>query len=170
MRSAVDRLRRAGLGRLRVSGLVETDPVGGPAQPAYVNAVVVGSTRHTPGRLLRLLLGVEQDFGRTREVRWGPRTLDLDLIQYGTPGTGDEVTSDDPWLTLPHPRAHERAFVLVPWLDADPDARLRVGEEVVAVADLVAAMDVSGVRALGAGADSALRQGSVPGRGPEVGT
>ena len=71
--------------------------------------------------------------------RWGPRTLDVDVVSYG------EVRSDDPALTLPHPRAHERAFVLVPWLDADPHAQLH-GHG--AVSDLLATLDVSGVRRL----------------------
>ncbi len=78
--------------------------------------------------------------GRTREIRWGARTLDLDLIQFGAPGSSREVVSDDERLTLPHPRAAERAFVLVPWLDADPRATLRVGpgpDGIRPVADLV---------------------------------
>ncbi len=148
--AAVGRLRRtAGLRDLVVSGAVESDPVGGPEQPAYLNAVAVARTRHTPGRLLRRLHAIEDDFGRTREIRWGARTLDLDLIQYGTTGGADEVRSDDPDLTLPHPRARERAFVLLPWLDADPDARLRVGDDIVPVAGLLTGLDTSGVRVAG---------------------
>jgi 2-amino-4-hydroxy-6-hydroxymethyldihydropteridine diphosphokinase len=89
-----------------------------------------------PIDLLGLLHVVEAAFDRVREVRWGPRTLDLDIVDFA--GT----TSGDPVLTLPHPRAHERAFVLVPWLDVDPDATLpRHGR----VADLVAGLDRSGV-------------------------
>lgn len=138
VRAAVLRLRRLrGLRGVRVSGLYGSAPVGGPEQPDYVNAVAVARTRLTPGSLLAALHRVEADFGRTREVRWGPRTLDLDLVQYGDPADGTDVLSDDPELTLPHPRAHERAFVLRPWLDADPDASLRVGERVVAVRDLI---------------------------------
>ena len=79
----------------------------------------------SPTSLLRELHGIEAAFDRRREVRWGARTLDLDLVQYGDPGAGTDVTADLPRLTLPHPRAHERAFVLVPWLEADPDATLR---------------------------------------------
>lgn len=79
-------------------------------------------------------------------MRWGQRTLDLDLIQFGTPGTCDEVRSDDPALLLPHPRAAERAFVLLPWLDADPRARLRVGAEIVTVAQQITRVDTGGVR------------------------
>lgn len=136
-----------GLRGVRVSSSFDTDPVGGPPdQPDYVNAVVIGRTTLSPGSLLRELHAVEEGFERTREVRWGPRTLDLDVVQYGDPRADGDTTSDSPWLTLPHPRAHERAFVLVPWLDVDPDAALRHGEEVRPVAELVAGLDTTGVR------------------------
>jgi dihydroneopterin aldolase/2-amino-4-hydroxy-6-hydroxymethyldihydropteridine diphosphokinase len=126
----------------------ETDPVGGPEQPNYANAVVTGRTRLSAPLLLDRLHDLENAAGRTREIRWGPRTLDLDLIQYGEPGEASELRSDDPELTLPHPRAHSRAFVLVPWLQADPHARLRVGDDVRPVGDLVEGLDTSGVRPL----------------------
>lgn len=129
-----------------VSPLVETDPVGGPEQPAYLNAVLVGDTTLTPAELLRRLHEIEAAHGRTREIRWGARTLDLDLIQFGAPGTGSEVRRDGAELTLPHPRARERGFVLVPWLRADPAARLRVGDDVRPVAELVGEVDTAGVR------------------------
>ena len=103
-----------------VSELHDTEPVGRPDQPVYVNAVVTARTSLSPTSLLRELHGIEASFDRRREVRWGARTLDLDLVQYGDPASGTDVTSDLPRLTLPHPRAHERAFVLVPWLEADP--------------------------------------------------
>ncbi|QIM22829.1 2-amino-4-hydroxy-6-hydroxymethyldihydropteridine diphosphokinase [Phycicoccus sp. HDW14] len=129
------------------SAVVESDPVGGPAdQPVYVNAVVLVRTSLSPVSLLRELHAVEAAFDRTREVRWGARTLDLDLVQYGDPTDDTDVVSARPHLTLPHPRAHERAFVLVPWLDADPGAVLRVADDVVPVADLLARVDTSGVR------------------------
>jgi 2-amino-4-hydroxy-6-hydroxymethyldihydropteridine diphosphokinase len=102
-----------------VSPVYETAPVGGPAdQPPYLNAVAALEVSMAPGLLLGLLHVVEAACERTREVRWGPRTLDLDLLAY------DDVVSGDAWLTLPHPRAHERAFVLVPWLDLDGAAVL----------------------------------------------
>lgn len=123
-----------------VSRLVETDPVGGPDQPVYLNAVLVGTTSRPSQRLLADLHAIEERFGRTREVRWGARTLDLDVIRYG------DLVSDDPALTLPHPRAHERAFVLVPWLDADPRATLPVDGVQRPVAELLASLDSSGVR------------------------
>ncbi len=133
------------LTQARVSPLYETDPVGGPEQPRYVNAVVAGVTSLAPATLLRRLHEIEAQYGRTREVRWGARTLDLDLIAYGTPG-GDEATSDAPGLTLPHPRAFERAFVLAPWADIEPDARLRLPSgELRRVRDRLEELDRSGV-------------------------
>ena len=117
----------------RVSPVYETDPVG-PAQPDFLNAVVVGDP---PADLLDLVRAAEAAARRERRERWGPRTLDVDVVAVG------DRRSEDPALTLPHPRAHERAFVLVPWLDVDPAAVLP-GHG--AVADLVAAMDTSGVR------------------------
>ncbi len=106
-----------GLTFVAVSPVFETVPVGGPAQPAYLNAVLIAETALPARAVLDRCHSVEAAFGRTRTQVWGPRTLDLDLIIYG-----DEV-SDDPELTLPHPRAHERAFVLAPWHAADPQAR-----------------------------------------------
>lgn len=108
-----------GITALALSPMVVTEPVGGPEQPAYHNAVLIVNTRLTPRNLLVALRDVEAVHARTREVRWGARTLDLDLICYSDPSCG-EARSNDPELTLPHPRAHERAFVLVPWQLADP--------------------------------------------------
>lgn len=129
------------------SDLVETDPVGGPEQADYLNAVAVGSTTLDPAALLAVCHRIEAEHGRVRTVRWGERTLDLDVIQFGSPGLPDEVVSADPALTLPHPRAHERAFVLLPWLNADPSARVRVADRVMALIDRVAEVDATGVRA-----------------------
>lgn len=128
------------------SALHDSDPVGGPEQPGYVNAVVLARTSLSPTSLLRELHALEAAFDRVREVRWGARTLDLDLVQYGDPASGTDVTSGSARLVLPHPRAHERAFVLVPWLDVDPLAVLRHGDDVVPVADLVGTLDTTGVR------------------------
>jgi 2-amino-4-hydroxy-6-hydroxymethyldihydropteridine diphosphokinase len=89
-----------------------------PTKPPYRNAVVVVDTELAPHDLLAALHVVEDAHGRTREVRWGDRTLDLDVVAI------DDIVLDDPVLTVPHPRAHERAFVLAPWFDADPDAVL----------------------------------------------
>lgn len=115
--------RLASLGEIvAMSSVYRTAPVGGVAQEDFANAVVIVQTTLTPEELLTDLQAIEQLFGRTREVRWGPRSLDLDLISYGD--WRDPYRSTDPDLTVPHPRAHERAFVLVPWLEADPEARL----------------------------------------------
>jgi 2-amino-4-hydroxy-6-hydroxymethyldihydropteridine diphosphokinase len=120
---AVERLDRvAGLALVAVSPLARTRPVGGPEQPDYLNAVVLARTRLAPREVLAAARSVEEQAGRERLVRWGPRTLDVDVIQYGAGGSA--VISADPELTLPHPRAHERAFVLWPWAQADPAARL----------------------------------------------
>ena len=88
------------------------------AAPAYLNAIAIVETDLDPHALLVQLREIEQEHGRVREERWGDRTLDLDIID----ADGIVVQSDD--LTLPHPRAHERAFVLAPWLEVDPDATL----------------------------------------------
>lgn len=124
-----------------VSPLVETDPVGGPDQPPYLNAVVLVDTTLGPHDLLAGCLALEAAHGRERDVRWGPRTLDVDVVDYG----GMTLHSDD--LTLPHPRAAGRAFVLAPWLAVDPDAELPSGGGSVPVADLLAvAADAGSVR------------------------
>ena len=130
----------AGLSGLRLTALspvYETAPVGGPVQPDYLNAVLLAETRLPSRTLLDRLHEIEADFDRVRLVRWGPRTLDLDIITVA----GER--SDDPELTLPHPRAHERAFVLAPWHDADPGAVLPGYGPVAA---LLAGLDQSGIR------------------------
>jgi len=126
-----------GLRVTAVSELFESDPVGGPEQPDYLNAVVLARTRLAPFALLTELHRIEADHGRVRETRWGARSLDCDLIQYGDPGSDSDRVSDDPALILPHPRAHERAFVLAPWAAVDARAELRVGDRLVPVAELL---------------------------------
>jgi len=119
LQAAVDALAAVpGLSVTAVSPVYRTDPVGGPDQPDYFNAVLLAGTTLPPAGVLAAAHAAEAARQRTRGVRWGPRTLDVDIISYGT------VVSDDPELTLPHPRAHERAFVLVPWHDVDPAAEL----------------------------------------------
>ena len=130
---------------VRRAPFVTTDPVGGPDQPRYTNSVALATTALSPEALLARLHAVEGRHGRVREVRWGARTLDLDLVQYGDPAAGTDVTSEDPHLLLPHPRAHERGFVLAPWARVDPEARLRVDGQVVPVADLLAGIDTSDI-------------------------
>ncbi len=100
------------------SSLYKTKPVGGPAQADFINAVCIVESELDPHELLHVLQGIEKSFGRIRDVRWGPRIIDCDLITYG-----DLVLEDDE-LTLPHPRVHERRFVLEPWLEIDADAVL----------------------------------------------
>lgn len=117
LQGALDALSRDPSVRIvALSPVYETAPVGGPEQGAYLNAVIAVECRLRPRVLLELTQAVEEEFHRVREVRWGPRTLDIDILDF------DAETSDDPVLTLPHPRAHERAFVLRPWSDIDPDA------------------------------------------------
>ena len=126
LQGAVDDLASVdGISVIAVSRAYETDPVGGPEQDAYLNAVALVVTDLDPWELLAVTQSIEQHWHRVREVRWGPRTLDIDILAVGE----ETVDSDD--LVIPHPRAHERAFVLVPWLDVDPEApdpRPRAGD------------------------------------------
>lgn len=154
-----------GLTLRQVSRLFRTRPVGGPVQPDYLNAVVLASTRLPPVVLLGELQAIEARHGRRRDIRWGPRTLDLDLIQYGDPAAGSDTISSAGGLTLPHPRAAERAFVLRPWLDADPLARFRHGPDVVAVSELLEALGTLGAGD-GAGGGCGPGEGGDPGDGP----
>jgi 2-amino-4-hydroxy-6-hydroxymethyldihydropteridine diphosphokinase len=103
-----------------VSSVYETEPVGGPADsPAFLNLVVVAETTLEPRTLLERALAIEDAYGRERSpVHNAPRTLDVDLVVVG------DRRADDEDLVLPHPRAHQRAFVLLPWHDVDPDAEL----------------------------------------------
>ncbi|MFG3271907.1 2-amino-4-hydroxy-6-hydroxymethyldihydropteridine diphosphokinase [Streptomyces luteogriseus] len=121
LQGAVDALGDTpGLHIKGVSPVYETEPWGVDpgSQPAYFNAVVVLKTTLPPSSLLERAHAVEEAFHRVRDEHWGPRTLDVDIVSYA------DVVSDDPQLTLPHPRAHERAFVLAPWHDLDPEAQL----------------------------------------------
>ena len=101
-----------------VSSYYSTKPVGGPEQPDYLNAICILESDLPALDLLSLLQGIEKTLGRERIVHWGPRTIDLDLIQYGG------LLSKSAELELPHPRAHERRFVLEPWLEIEADALL----------------------------------------------
>jgi 2-amino-4-hydroxy-6-hydroxymethyldihydropteridine diphosphokinase len=121
-----------------VSSIYETDPVGGPQDnPQFLNLVVVAETTLEPRTLLERALAIEDAFGRTRDgERWGPRTLDVDLILVGN----SKIDQAD--LKIPHPLAHERGFVLVPWLEVDPRGVIPGRGS---VADLAAEVDASGV-------------------------
>jgi 2-amino-4-hydroxy-6-hydroxymethyldihydropteridine diphosphokinase len=103
---------------IAVSTYFKTKPVGGPEQPDYLNAVCILESELPALELLSLLHGIEKSLGRERSEHWGPRTIDLDLIQYGS------LLSSADELSLPHPRAHERRFVLEPWAQIEPDAIL----------------------------------------------
>ena len=126
-----------GLGQLSVSPVYETAPVGGPVQDDYLNAVVIAETALPARAILDRARQAEAALGRVRTQRWGPRTLDVDIIACGA-----EISAD-PELTLPHPRAHERAFVLAPWHDLDPAAQLPGRGP---IADLLAEIGGTGIR------------------------
>jgi 2-amino-4-hydroxy-6-hydroxymethyldihydropteridine diphosphokinase len=99
-----------------VSKYIETKPVGGPEQGDYLNAVAIGECDLPAEQLLTELLKIEDEMGRVREIKWGPRIIDLDLIVYG------DHSSNTDFLKLPHPLAHTRDFVLNPWYSIDPEA------------------------------------------------
>ena len=135
--SALSRLPKTHL--LRLSPVYETDPVG-PPQPPYLNMVAELETELSPTGLLAEMLRVEKALGRERRERWGPRTLDLDLLLYG------DLVLEEAGLSVPHPRLHERAFVLVPLLDLLPEGRHPLLGQ--SFAELLASLDASSVRPL----------------------
>ena len=135
--SALSRLPKTHL--LRLSPVYETDPVG-PPQPPYLNMVAELETELSPKGLLAEMLGIEKALGRERRERWGPRTLDLDLLLYG------DLVLEEAGLSVPHPRLHERAFVLVPLLDLLPEGRHPLLGQ--SFAELLASLDASSVRPL----------------------
>jgi 2-amino-4-hydroxy-6-hydroxymethyldihydropteridine diphosphokinase len=141
LQSAVDALADTpGLKVLAVSPVYETEPWGVDpgSQPSYLNAVVLVRTTLPPGSLLERGHAIEEALERVRDEQWGPRTIDVDIVTY------QDVVSDDPRLTLPHPRVHERAFVLVPWHDVDPGAEV---PGIGAVAELLSAVGREGIAA-----------------------
>jgi 2-amino-4-hydroxy-6-hydroxymethyldihydropteridine diphosphokinase len=118
LRRALDLLEERGVRTLRNSRVYETDPVGGPEQPDYLNAVAEVEAPGSARELLAACLEVETDMGRVREERWGPRIIDIDVLTFG------DQTIDEPDLQVPHPRMHERGFVLIPLLELDADPPL----------------------------------------------
>lgn len=134
----------AGLGDAvrAVSSIYRTPPWGGVEQDDFYNAVVLvdDSAVHEPIEWLRRCQALEQAAGRERTIRWGPRTLDADVIVVG------DTVSDDPELILPHPRAHERAFVLVPWAELDPTAELPGHGP---ISRLLSGLDTTGIDRIG---------------------
>ena len=118
------------------SPVYRTAPWGGVDQDDFLNQILIVEVAESPHELLARCQRLEQEAHRVREVRWGPRTLDVDIVAlYGD--DGEELTVDTPDLTVPHPRAHQRGFVLVPWLAVDEAARLGG----VGVAKLAAQLD-----------------------------
>jgi 2-amino-4-hydroxy-6-hydroxymethyldihydropteridine diphosphokinase len=116
LRRAVELLGSAnGVDVLAVSQLRETEPVGVVDQPPFLNGAVAVETTRTPHDLLDLLLEIERSLGRVREERWGPRTIDLDLLVYG------DTVVDEPGLRVPHPHLHERRFALEPLVELAPE-------------------------------------------------
>ncbi|MDI5962880.1 2-amino-4-hydroxy-6-hydroxymethyldihydropteridine diphosphokinase [Streptomyces sp. SL13] len=139
LQGAVDALADTpGLRVKAVSPVYETEPWGiePGSQPDYLNAVALIKTTLPPTSLLERAHAIEEAFLRVRDERWGPRTIDVDIVAY------QDVVSEDPSLTLPHPRAHERAFVLVPWNDVDPAAELPGRGPVADLIDTVGRDDV----------------------------
>lgn len=139
LRRAVDELDATpGMALLAVSSLYRTVPVGGPAgQPMFCNAAAALATGMQPRALLAALQAIEAVHQRVRDVHWGPRTLDLDILAY------DDRRLDDPDLCLPHPRAHERGFVLVPLTEIAPALTLGGHGRVI---DCLARVDCSDVQ------------------------
>jgi 2-amino-4-hydroxy-6-hydroxymethyldihydropteridine diphosphokinase len=127
LQRAVDLLAARGVRTAASSRVWATAPVGGPAdQPEFLNVVVeIDPGALAPADVLAAANDVEAELGRIRDVRWGPRTIDIDVLLWG------DLTSDDPSLTIPHPRMHERAFVVMPLLDLDPDPRMPDGRRLV---------------------------------------
>ncbi|MCF8608595.1 2-amino-4-hydroxy-6-hydroxymethyldihydropteridine diphosphokinase [Gordonia sp. HY285] len=136
LRSVLD---AAGDDLVATSDVYRTTPWGGVEQDDFVNITLIVAGERTPREWLDFCCACERAADRVREVRWGPRTLDVDVVSVEVDGV--PVVSDDPELTLPHPRADQRAFVLVPWVQVDPDAELTVDGRARRVADLVAALD-----------------------------
>ncbi len=134
--SALDALAAtAGITPVAVSPAVESAPVGGPAQPRFLNAVAVVRTALSARALLHACQDVERAHGRQRTVRWGPRTLDIDVVSYA------DLVARTADLELPHPRAAERAFVLQPWLAVEPGAVLATSSGPTSVERLLAGLD-----------------------------
>lgn len=126
LQRAVDLLAERGVRVTAASRVWETEPVGGPeGQPPYLNAVVRAETTADPAAVLEAAHAVEAGLGRTRDVHWGPRTIDIDLLLAG------DMVSNDPAITIPHPRLAERAFVVLPLLELDPDPILPGGDRLL---------------------------------------
>ena len=140
LRAAIEALPPAAI-VLAESPVYETPPWGLTDQPAFLNMAVKAKTRLEPEALLATLKRIEQELGRTPAVRWGPRVIDMDILFY------DDLVLETPEATIPHPRLHERAFVLVPLADVAPDLRHPVLGKTVA--EMLAECDTSGIKQYG---------------------
>jgi 2-amino-4-hydroxy-6-hydroxymethyldihydropteridine diphosphokinase len=114
--AAIELMEREGIHVLSRSSFYETEPWGVKDQPRFLNMALSASTDCAPRELLRRLKGIEQIMGRKEGIRWGPRIIDLDILLY------DHIVLNEPALVIPHPRMHEREFVLKPLLEIAPDA------------------------------------------------
>lgn len=140
LREALRRMALApGVRLLRVSGVYETEPVGYTDQPPFLNMAAALAVDIPPEQLLGQLLEIEKNMGRVRTIRWGPRTIDLDLLLY------EGVAMETEFLTLPHPRMEERAFVLVPLREVWPENRAFPWEERTAALE----RETAGIERLG---------------------
>ena len=142
LQTTVIRLRHQSVFLERASSLYETQPIGFTEQPPFYNAVIAVRLGLTARQLLAVIADIEQGLGRRRTVRWGPRSIDIDILLYGN------KTVAEPDLQIPHPRLHERAFVLVPLAELVPELILPDGSR---IAGLLAAIDSSGVKKIMAG-------------------
>lgn len=129
------------------SSIYATPPWGGVEQDDFLNQILIVEVSESPDELLARCQALENEAHRVRAVRWGPRTLDVDIISL-TDDTGHPITLTSPALTVPHPRAHERAFVLVPWLEVEPDAVLGGRGRVDKLLALIDPLEVDAVQAV----------------------
>jgi 2-amino-4-hydroxy-6-hydroxymethyldihydropteridine diphosphokinase len=142
LQSAIDALHAHPKIRVdAVSSVYETDPVGGPEQGAYLNMGVRAATLLSPRGVLRVAQGIEQALGRERTERWGPRTIDIDILLY------DKVTMRRRHLEIPHPRLTDRPFALVPLMEVAPGLRLPDGQSIASA--LAALAPIEGVTMVG---------------------
>lgn len=138
LQSAVDQLEKnSQVSNLKVSSVYETKPFGGPEQDDFLNAVIEIETQLSPNELLEFTQTIEKSANRIREVHWGPRTLDVDILDY------EGTTLDSQDLILPHPRISQRAFVLIPWSELSPNTNV---SGVGVISDLVKAISTQDVK------------------------
>lgn len=136
LQAGIELLDAGGLRIVAVSPVYETAPIGGPEQGRFMNIVAIAQTDLAPRDVLAVCQHAEAERHRVRVERWGPRTLDVDVISM------DDLRSDDADLTLPHPRAAERAFVCIPWCDVQPEAEVPGVGRLVDVIDVLGDQDV----------------------------